>query len=1084
MEAVKQLIATISVIAARRWRALLLLCAPLVWVAPCNGQITFIGAQSTVPATGLNLPYGATSDPFGNVYIADARNNRVVKIDVLGNQTVLSTVPLTLSAPEAIVSDAAGNLFISDFGNNRVVKVPAGGGAATALASVFTPGGLGVDATGNVFVTDIADGLILKITSVGVTSTFKGGLPDPLGVAVDVAGNVYLADGTRSSVMKYPAGGGPCTNVGSSLFGLAAVAVDRAGNVYAVEDGEGVNIVEIPPTGSQFYLATSGLVSAAYLTVDANYNLLIPDSGNNDVIEFATKSVNMGFANVCVSGAPAPCSQTATLNFTVSEDSIGDYWAVANALQGQDFDVVDGNCGGETSPCTVVVTFAPQAPGTRSGAVVMTEDDIEDVSFPIYGTGLGANSAFFPPSASPPYNFDSFENPSSLAVAGPGLLDEAELFVSDAGACDVFIIGDGTYTYAGNGACGYSGDGGPANAASINGPSDISIDGAGNMYIADTRNNLIRKVDVNQIISTFAGNAGSGAGFSGDGGPATSAQLHNPNGVAVDLEGNVYIADSANGRIRKVDLSGTITTVAGNGTAGYSGDGGAATSAELNYPLSMRVDTAGDIFIADSNNAIIRKVDVTGKISTVAGNFELGPGGGGDGGPATSAQLQYPNFVTVSAAGELFICDEGTSSVRRVDGGGKISTYPTPVELPINLLVDPMGNMVVLDPGEEALAVIGREFAAGVAFNNQNVNTTSGPQDVGVTNMGNEPLDFAAITPGPGFNVNGPDTSCSTESALGIGLDCILGIEFDPPAAEQFSAGILLTDNAPGTAGASQQTIPASGTGVSPVTSTTTTVAGSPNPGSAGQTITFTATVVPAPTGPPLGTVSFYNGETLLGTGNVNSSGVAILAVTSLTTAQTYMITAVYSGNSTFGGSNSTCLSEEIGTAFGVTAPQTPFNVAQGGSVGITVTVPPIGGAYNGLVTMSATGLPTGATITFNPPTVTPGAAGITTLMTIQLPRVISALPHATPNPPNGRLPLALTGVALALCGMLGAWRRARMARLAFATVAVIGASLVCASCNGGLAGAPSTPSGQYTVTVTGTSGSLHASTTVSVVVQ
>ena len=191
-------------------------------------------------------------------------------------------------------------------------------------------------------------------------------------------------------------------------------------------------------------------------------------------------------------------------------------------------------------------------------------------------------------------------------------------------------------TVAGNGSAGYSGDGGPATSAQLDGPEGVAVDGSGNLYIADTCNNRIRKVSATGIITTVAGNGS--AGYSGDGGPATSAQLSLPAGVAVDGSGNLYIADSGNNRIRKVSATGIITTVAGNGSPGYSGDGGPATSAQLNQPAGVAVDASGNLYIADSSNNRIRKVSATGIITTVAGNgFD---GYSGDGGPATSAATQ------------------------------------------------------------------------------------------------------------------------------------------------------------------------------------------------------------------------------------------------------------------------------------------------------------------------------------------------------------------------------------------------------------------------------------------------------------
>jgi sugar lactone lactonase YvrE len=226
-------------------------------------------------------------------------------------------------------------------------------------------------------------------------------------------------------------------------------------------------------------------------------------------------------------------------------------------------------------------------------------------------------------------------------------------------------------TVAGRRTAGFSGDAGPATAAQLNFPSGVAVDSAGNLYIADYGNSRIRKVTAAGVISTVAGNGTFG--FSGDGGPATAAQLNFPSGVAVDSAGNLYIADSNNNRIRRATAAGVITTMVGSGTAGFSGDGGPATAAQLNNPRGGAVDSAGNLYIADSNNNRIRRVTAVGVITTVAGNGTRG-GFSGDGGPATAAQLNNPSGVTVEAAGNLYIADSNNNRIRRVTAAGVIST--------------------------------------------------------------------------------------------------------------------------------------------------------------------------------------------------------------------------------------------------------------------------------------------------------------------------------------------------------------------------------------------------------------------------
>jgi len=239
-------------------------------------------------------------------------------------------------------------------------------------------------------------------------------------------------------------------------------------------------------------------------------------------------------------------------------------------------------------------------------------------------------------------------------VAGVAVDAQGNVYAADSGNNIVIRISlDGVLTIvAGNGLQGYSGDGGPATSASLCQPAAVAVDSAGNLYIADTENNRIRKVS-GGTITTVAGNGAYG--FSGDGGPATSASLNYPPGVVVDSVGNLYIADSGNNRIRKVS-GGTITTVAGDGVDRFSGDGGPATSASLSKPYGVASDSAGNLYIADSGNNRIRKVS-DGMITTVA--F----------GPATSASLYAPYGVAVDPVGNLYIADSGNNRIRKVSGG-------------------------------------------------------------------------------------------------------------------------------------------------------------------------------------------------------------------------------------------------------------------------------------------------------------------------------------------------------------------------------------------------------------------------------
>lgn len=225
-------------------------------------------------------------------------------------------------------------------------------------------------------------------------------------------------------------------------------------------------------------------------------------------------------------------------------------------------------------------------------------------------------------------------------------------------------------TVAGNGVGGFSGDGGPATEAQINRPYGVVVDAGGSLYVADTVGHRVRKVDPSGTISTVAG-TGNG-GFSGDGGTATDAELSFPRAVALDGAGNLYIADMGNHRVRMVDVDGDITTFAGSGEHGFAGDGGAAVDAAFQYPADLSFDGSGNLYVADQQNDRIRRVDPAGVITTVAGSGTRSFSG--DGGQATDAELNLPEGVLADASGNVYVADTGNNRVRKVDASGVITT--------------------------------------------------------------------------------------------------------------------------------------------------------------------------------------------------------------------------------------------------------------------------------------------------------------------------------------------------------------------------------------------------------------------------
>jgi sugar lactone lactonase YvrE len=297
---------------------------------------------------------------------------------------------------------------------------------------------------------------------------------------------------------------------------------------------------------------------------------------------------------------------------------------------------------------------------------------------------------------------------------------------------------DGTITTFAGGGTAFPGDGGAATSARLAFPQGVAVDARGNVYITDQQTNRVRKVSADGKITTFAGRAASSALDIGDGGPATSALVQGPTGVAVDGQGNVYIAEDH--RVRKVNPAGTITTIAGGRNRGFTGDGGPATSAELFWPSGLAVDKQGNLYIWDTNNKRIRKVSPNGTITTVAGTGTAGFSG--DGGPATSAQLGGTvggalQGLAVDGQGDLYIADGANDRVRKVSPGGTITTIAgsttngvcsgisfggdggpavsAKLNCPTGVAVDGQGNLYIADRANNRVRKVGGSTSAATA---------------------------------------------------------------------------------------------------------------------------------------------------------------------------------------------------------------------------------------------------------------------------------------------------------------------------------------------------------------------------------
>lgn len=549
-----------------------------------DGQITSLNLVG--PKSDLNSPYGVAIGPGGSVYIADTFNHRVLRAQRVVSAFFISVVagtgtpgfggdngPATkalLNLPFGIAVDSARNIYIADSENHRIRRVS--GGTITTIAGTGQPG----------FAGDGGPGTAARLNR-------------PLGLALDAAGNLYIADSLNLRIRRLSSNGTITTVAGIGARGFG---------------GDGG-----PATQARF----AGLLG---IFVDQQNNLYIPDRENHRLRRVTPTGVidtiaGTGFSGFIAGGQPA--NQSVLVFPSDVEAPSRDVFYIADTGNHR---VERVNPDG-----TLTVLAGTGEPGFS-------------------GDGGPANQA-------------QLTLPADVAVDQQG-----NVYIADLGNNRVRrVTPQGQISTIAGGGTASPGDGGLATQAILNGPGGVAVDNRGNLFISEKNGHRVRKVDLaTGIITTVAGTGV--AGFNGDNIKATEAQLDGPTGLAVDGAGNLYIADSNNQRIRKVAPDGMITTVAGIGFPGFGGDQGFATRATLNNPFGVSVDRAGNLYIADTDNHRIRRIGKDGRIITIAGTGE--PGFAGDGGTSTKAKLTTPEGLSVDPDGNIYIADTGNNRIRKI----------------------------------------------------------------------------------------------------------------------------------------------------------------------------------------------------------------------------------------------------------------------------------------------------------------------------------------------------------------------------------------------------------------------------------